>query len=283
MIFRWKRRLAMAACAVVGLVVGGCGVLIPRPTATPLVVFVTATTQAATAAPTPANTDVVGPTQDAILPTLPTATITPTGTDPLAILPTLPPATKTPLPTSRATLTPSFTPTFTESPMPSGTAVKCTGATAQGGFATILSKDKALQRSLGCPLTAAMPIDSASQPFDGGTMLWASMPTRSIYVLYNNGTYQRYDDTWVEKVDPDSTGETAPAGKFAPIRGFGKVWHNNPPVKNGLGWATATEAGTPGQIQHFVNGDMLFVATLGKTYILISGSTSIWRIDPTVF
>src|SRR5262249_5606293 len=157
---RTRRRLSLVVYIWVGLLVGGCGAL-SRPTATPVVVFVTATS---VDPPTAVNTDVVGPTAPS-LPTLPTATITPTGTVAIAGLPTLAPSTKTPLPTQRVTLTPSFTVTFTESPAPSGTAVKCTGAQPQGGFAAILSKDKGLQRALGCALTAATGIDSASQPF----------------------------------------------------------------------------------------------------------------------
>ena len=116
-------------------------------------------------------------------------------------------------------------------------------------------------------------------------MVWVSQfgqgGNRVIYALYKNGTYQRYDDTWVENVDPESTGETAPAGKLTPVRGFGKVWHNNATVKNGLGWALNSEVGTTGEIQRFERGEMVFVASQGQTYIFIGGTS--WRMSSTGF
>jgi hypothetical protein len=118
-------------------------------------------------------------------------------------------------------------------------------------------------------------------------MLWASqfgdITTKEIYALFSNGTYQRYDDTWFDGKDPETTGETAPAGLNTPVRGFGKVWHNNPAVKTSLGWATNTEVGTSGEIQRFEHGEMLFVASLKQTFIFISGTTSTWRANGTAF
>jgi serine/threonine-protein kinase len=116
-------------------------------------------------------------------------------------------------------------------------------------------------------------------------MVWASQyadqPIEVIYALYNNGTYQRYVDDWVEGIDPMAGAENPPAGKLAPIRGFGKVWRINPPVQQGLGWATTNENGTSGQIQRFERGEMIFVAALNQTFIFIGGTT--WRLDGTPF
>ncbi len=268
----WGRGLGWGFILI--LLLTGCGILDQRPTVTPIFVTATPVAQEPSQAPTPNTTAVLAPTPES------TAT---------SSLPTLEPATKTPPPTQAPSLTPSFTITYTDSPAPSqptGMPVKCTAA-PQGGFGMIYGKDPALQRSLGCAVGAAVAINSASLSFENGQMLWASQfgdaPTKMIYVLYKNGTYQRYPDTWFEKSDPESTGEIAPAGKLTPVRGFGKVWHNNPAVKSGLGWATNQEVGTPGQIQRFERGEMLFVATLGQTFIFISGTTSIWRADSTPF
>jgi hypothetical protein len=104
-----------------------------------------------------------------------------------------------------------------------------------------------------------------------------------IYVVYNNNTFQRYTDSWFEGADPESTGEIAPAGRMTPIRGFGKVWHNNAAVKNGLGWASGPEAGTPGQIQRFERGEMLFVASIGQTFVFVGSGAGTWRSDGTPF
>ena len=271
------RRAGLLVVFGAALVFSGCSALGPRPTTTPIFVTATPIAELPTLSPTPGNTDVVAPTPGS------------ESTTTSAAFPTLPTSTNTSAPTQKPTLTPSFTPTSTDTPAPTqkaATALKCTGA-PQGGFAAVWSKDPALQKAIGCAVTAAVAINSASLNFDNGKMLWASQladtPTKVIYVLYNNGTYQRYNDTWFEGTDPESTGEIAPAGKITPVRGFGKVWHNNPAVKSGLGWATGTEAGTPGQIQRFERGEMLFVAALGQTFIFVGGTTNSWRADGTPF
>jgi hypothetical protein len=264
-----KRFRALGTIAA-GLLLAGCGLIAPRLTPAPIYVTATPAVELPTDSPTPENTAVVGPTL---------------ASTPTSALPTLSTSTATPPATQKPSLTPSFTLTYTDSPEPSqaGGVVKCPTA-PQGGFAAIFAQDVALQKALGCPQGPAVAISSAVQAFDNGRMLWASqlgdVPTKVIYVLYNNGTYQRYVDTWVENVDPASTGEVAPPGRNTPVRGFGKVWHNNPAVKNTLGWATNTEAGTPGQIQRFERGEMLFVTALGQTFIFTGG---MWRANATPF
>jgi hypothetical protein len=266
-----RGRVVIVFCAIC-LLLTGCGMVGRRPTPEPI--FVTATPAPETETPTPGNTAVLGPSPEAT--TTSQAFVVPTGT-------------QTQLPTRTPSLTPSFTPTYTDTPAPTqraGAPIRCT-TVAGGGFGTILAQDAALQRAIGCAQGPAVAINSAVQPFDNGRMLWASqlgdVPTKVIYVLYNNGTYQRHTDTWIEGVDPESTGETAPPGRNTPARGFGKVWHNNAAVKNGLGWALSPEAGTPGQIQRFERGEMLFVASLGQTFIFVGGATATWRASSTPF
>lgn len=259
------------ATLLLALILSACTFTAPKPTPAPI--YVTATPIPIFDTPTPEGTLVLGPT--------------PSGTEELAVFPTLAPATKTPPPSQPPSLTPSFTASFTESPVPKGTKVtlKCT-TELQGGFATIF-QDKTIQTALGCPVSPAIAISSASLNFENGSMLWASqyadIPTKAIYALYNNGTYQRFDDNWFEGKDPETTGEIPPAGKNTPVRGFGKVWHNNPAVKSGLGFATNTEVGTAGEIQRFEHGEMLFVASLKQTFIFISGTTNTWRANGTPF
>ena len=269
---------------IVALATSGCGTL-HGPTLTPVVLYITATPAPASDTPEASATWVIGPTISAIdlaltLPVLPTATIT--------LVPTNPPP--------PASLTPSFTPEFTDTPTPKGTKVvagagvvipagqsACVGLAANG-FTTIFQRDPTTQAALGCPASAAVAISSASETFEHGLLLWASafadQPHKVIYALFANGTYQRYDDNWQDGVSPATTGENPPSNFKVPIRGFGQVWHTNPAVRNGLGWALTDEAGTSGQIQRFARGEMLFVASLNQTYILANG---VWRADPTRF
>jgi hypothetical protein len=89
-----------------------------------------------------------------------------------------------------------------------------------------------------CPLTRGYT-HAAYEPFERGHMLWRG-DTTVIYVLYADGAYQTYEDTWVEG-DTVETEETPPQGLAAPRRGFGKLWVTQPDVRDRLGWAMAEE------------------------------------------
>lgn len=268
---RWSLVMLIAALALAG----ACNTEQPLPTL--MVLYVTAT-------PEPSDTPE---------PTLPPSPVVPT-----VALPTIEPSTATPTPpppTLPPTLTPSFTPTFTETPGPSpapgvvaGSGQNpgaCTGGPG-GGFAAIYNSDPTLAAALGCAVGAPIAITSAVQDFETGRMVWASqlgeVPQRVIYAVYNNGTYQRFDDTWNEGIDPVAApgSEGAPPGRSAPIRGFGKVWASNQAVRNALQWALSGEAGAPAQIQRFQRGEMLYISSLNQTYVFANGA---WRLDPRAY
>jgi len=198
------------------------------------------------------------------------------------------------------TQTPTFTPTATDTPAtpdaapnyaPVGGLVAAGGSTSGtgGGCATVpqgrlgqaYQNDPDIQAALGCPLAASATLaKGAYQPFENGQMVWVSAPQPSIYALYSNGTYQQFPDTFQEGIDPNEWGDTPPEGRIAPIRGFGKVWHNNPSVQAGLGWATAAETGDSlsptAEVLQFERGEMLYISQAGRTYILLRASNT-WR------
>jgi hypothetical protein len=269
------------------VILSGCSFDIQRPTLAPI--YVTATPEPNSATETPRPTTVLGATAVVGQATAP-------------VFPTLEPATATPTKPPKPTQTPTFTPTFTESPVPRSTrraiAAAATAAAAglpvasgacgaagpQGGFAAIYTQNPAAAQQLGCAVSQAIPINSASIGFERGSMVWVSqfadVSGKMIYALYQNGTYQRFSDVWTEGVNPETTGEVAPAGLLTPARGFGKIWHENPTVKDSLGWATGAEVGTNGMIQRFERGEMVFVANLGKTFIFANGT---WQVSQSGF
>jgi len=82
-------------------------------------------------------------------------------------------------------------------------------------------------------------------------MLWLQK-SNSIYVFFNeeNTSYAgnsfklaRFDDTFTDGMMEFDSNYKSPDSKFQPIRGFGKVWRENPNVMNKLGWATDKEQG----------------------------------------
>ncbi|MBO9308593.1 MAG: hypothetical protein J7551_02285 [Chloroflexi bacterium] len=245
------------------LMLVGCA---PQPPAAPIVLIVTATPRPPT--PNLSPTPVIAPLINLTLTPRPTAT------------PTRSPA-LTP------TLTPSFTVTYTDTPDPLSAVSTCAIA-PQGGFATLYNRDPELRQALGCALSLATPVNGAVQDFENGRMVWisalADVPSGTIYAIFNTGQYARYVDTWLEGVDPvqPSLSESAPSGRIAPIRGFGKVWALNAAARNGLGWALAPESSTGAQVQRFERGELVFVAALNQTYVFLAQGSR-WRLENAPF
>jgi hypothetical protein len=129
-----------------------------------------------------------------------------------------------------------------------------------------------------CPVGPASEIPAAFQAFEGGYMLWRG-DTREIWVLANAGWVQRYTDTWVEGETIDI--EDPPSGRYAPERGFGKVWVENPVVRRTLGWALALEQGytMTMQLSSAVNGLQytFFTWPVDSRVLQIVGNEWNWR------
>ncbi|MGD1993795.1 MAG: hypothetical protein PVI59_11430 [Anaerolineae bacterium] len=91
-----------------------------------------------------------------------------------------------------------------------------------------------------CPLTQDS-VWAVYEPFERGYMVWRS-DTREIYILYDDSSYEVYEDTWQEGDQVDILG-TPPPGFLAPVRGFGNLYADQPHLQRRLGWATAEEVG----------------------------------------
>jgi serine/threonine-protein kinase len=146
-----------------------------------------------------------------------------------------------------------------------------------GGFGGLIFGNPALAAQLGCVIGTATTATSAEQAFERGVMIWLSGP---IYVLYNDGRFQRYDDTFVAGVDPERGGETPPPGLLEPVRGFGKVWRTYSDVRGGLGWGLAAEAGGGATIQRFERGWMMDLSQRSDILMLVEnpgGQGGTWQ------
>ncbi len=96
------------------------------------------------------------------------------------------------------------------------------------------------------PETIVGSIYMAEQRFENGWLFWLQ-PNSQIWALTAADDGQRiwsvYDDTFVEgdaETDPQIV---PPADRFQPVRGFGKLWRENPEVRLALGWALDIERG----------------------------------------
>lgn len=118
-----------------------------------------------------------------------------------------------------------------------------------------------LAQSRGYSCTVSLPrlrVPIAVEPFERGVMIWLSHPAGkpgTIFVISHEPTtgalvWQSYPDAWHDGVAlPEHA--APPAGRFAPVRGFGLLWSTNAAVQSALGWATAPEQGDSGDTQQF--------------------------------
>ncbi len=219
----------------------------PLPSDTPI------STPPATSSPTPAptNTEIsilnetIEPTTTATLPSTPAPTHTPT-----------------PLPPPPATATPAPRPTPTPCPNPIDPA-----------FVELLQNDTTLNDTLGCPQSEAAITAAAWQPFEQGSMLWRG-DFNQIYWLEPDNTWGSIGDTWREG-DSEPVLDNVPNGLHQPVRGFGRVWRDQPGVREALGWGTAQEDGFDALLQDFITGgqiwqdperDAIFILFNDRTY-----------------
>jgi hypothetical protein len=134
-----------------------------------------------------------------------------------------------------------------------------------GGFGALFLGTPSLVTQVGCPVGTATNASSALQSFERGSMIWLNGP---IYVLFSDGRYGQYTDTFVAGVDPERGGENPLAGLIEPVRGFGKVWRTTPDVRNNLGWGTTPENGGSATLQRFDFGWMINLSQRGDILVL---------------
>lgn len=109
------------------------------------------------------------------------------------------------------------------------------------------------------PVTEAQ-VQTAEQVFERGRMMWVQ-PVNQIWVMVINeegrGQWLVYPDNFDEAVDSviDESLQ-APEGLIQPERGFGKLWRENPEVRDALGWAITPEFGYQSLYRYIPGGEM---------------------------
>jgi hypothetical protein len=122
------------------------------------------------------------------------------------------------------------------------------------------------EKPLACPW-------AAWQRFETGVLLWRQ-DLALIYVLKPDATWFTADDTWHEGDDIDQDPSiNPPEGLYKPVRGFGKVWHEQQRVRDSLGWGTGAESGFVAGIQEFTNGLAWYNRDAAIFIILLNNDT----------
>lgn len=110
------------------------------------------------------------------------------------------------------------------------------------------------------PTETVAQIQVAEQVFENGRMFWLQ-PVSEIWVMVideeGEGRWMRYKDTFAENDDAEiDPSIVAPEGKIQPERGFGKLWRENPDVRDALGWAITPEFGYISEYEYHPGGDV---------------------------
>lgn len=144
----------------------------------------------------------------------------------------------------------------------------------EGSLGVVWDGNAAMQQALGWA-TQAQPDSSqaAEQSFEQGRMIWVQQQD-SIYVIYNDGSWERYADAFEEGMAESDPAISPPDGKLQPMRGFGKVWREQPQVRERIGWALAPEAPADVQLHPFERGSMIRLG--GTVYALVGEGRGTW-------
>ncbi len=181
-----------------------------------------------------------------------------------------------PVTASRPSPTPTRPPQATRTPQPTATSTPAACATEPVRFRAVWQQARA---RLGCPQQPEAQAILAEQPFEQGRMIWDSS-TRQIDVLLAAGTWQAFDDTFVEGVDP-AYDPALPPPPRQPQRGFGKVWREQlGGPQAAIGWALEEERLVHGWRQRFEKGLLVWTDTIpngadraGTAYLLYDDGT----------
>jgi WD40 repeat protein len=137
----------------------------------------------------------------------------------------------------------------------------------------------------GFPDITDAEVQVAEQVFEGGRMFWVG-PVNQLWVMIVNeegsGQWLIYEDTFVEGEDMEEDPSIEPPeGRYEPVRGFGKLWRENPEVRDALGWAVTPEFGYVSRYRYVPGGEMVNgVYQSGPGYhVLFSLNGEAFRFD----
>jgi hypothetical protein len=135
-------------------------------------------------------------------------------------------------------------PTATSSPEPAATmtpTVEPPAAACPAGAAWFFTFTIAEPAGV-CP-GPVWEATAVGQDFEGGRVYWyAAEPSDSdrrgtVFVIYNDGFWETFPNMW-QADQPDYDPEIVPPPeRFQPVQIIGKVWRENPEVRERLGWA----------------------------------------------
>jgi hypothetical protein len=111
------------------------------------------------------------------------------------------------------------------------------------------------------------------QHFEHGLMIWSEWNDQ-IRVLYgtDSGTFETAPNTWQPGMPESNPALVPPAGYYQPKRGFGKLWRENPAIRERLGWAIEAEYAIPQAAEQ----NAFFGDPNSTVYLIVE--SNVWRV-----
>lgn len=123
-----------------------------------------------------------------------------------------------------------------------------------------------------CP-GPVIQVSAVGQDFEGGRAYWyaappgASDPRGTVWIIYNSGDWVTYPDAWQSGEMESDPGITPPSGRYQPVQRIGKVWRENPDVRQRLGWAYTPQQPFTGRMQEPTGDDAAWTGRSHYWYI----------------
>lgn len=136
---------------------------------------------------------------------------------------------------------------------------------AQHVFHLFLGTHEETANSLGAGIEDAKYPKLTHQMFEGGQLFWRH-DSNQVYVLYNTGAWQIYENPW-QAGEPETRGLSTPTGRYEPVKALGSIWHLIGGPRSPLGWATSPANEGEGVAQAFKHGSLLYNPINDRIYV----------------
>lgn len=116
-----------------------------------------------------------------------------------------------------------------------------------------------------------MGLDAVEQQFKNAYVV-NSRTDMQIYVLFNNGYWEKRPNTWQQGDAVINHQLHPPHGWYQPAYGIGKMWRNDDNFSQRTGWAKWQQRPVQATRQTYEHGEMLWTGTRGVFTLFPDGT-----------
>jgi hypothetical protein len=123
------------------------------------------------------------------------------------------------------------------------------------GFRALVQTEPSVNQGIGCPQGDEQGLLFSQQEFEGGHMLYRPDTGELLVTFADLERWAAFPDTYQGEPEPEME---VPEGRDAPVLGFGKLWREQPALRERLGWAIAPERYFQGSVQDLTGGTLIW-------------------------